>query len=367
MHLLVDLRSATYDKSPISVYAKALIDDFLSLTPTEDLRITLLLSTESPTATSEHPTVKVLRIHPAKIDRYVQRLAKQGELDAYWSIDPAHSTRLIGRNVVTIQSIEQLESLDEVHGLRGLLRRDRFQRRILSATLLFVPTAEMKARLLKRFPLCDASRIRILPHGVSPVFRQHTDAEITAVRRKYLLPKKYTVIVAHENVTDNLETPLLTLATHTEVPAMQCLLIGAGEATPKIKALIRANHLEGMIRFMEDTLAGSELSTLISGAQILMAPSLSEGFVPSISFALASGTPVICSATRANEEAYGAAALRVHATNADEWQKAFTSLILSGAMRERYIARGLAFAAEHTWRSATRDALPLIQEQLQSL
>ena len=63
---------------------------------------------------------------------------------------------------------------------------------------------------------------------------------------------------------------------------------------------------------------------------------------------MASGTPVVCAASPANEDLYGQAVLRIHPTDAREWISAFTTLTLSTALRDRQIAKGFDLVNAYT-------------------
>ncbi len=365
MHILLDLRSASNDKSPISVYSKALVDDFLSIPPDEGMAFSILLSPTGPKYKTAHPTVKIFHVPDERAMAFLKQHIRKHTIDVYWSLDSKLHHPSFGKQTLIVRSIDTLEDVVTPH-FRGIWRRWHFARWIRPAGLLIVPSQVLATQLRETFPIAQRIPLHIAPPGVSPTFRQHSESELATVRRAYLLPRKYTIMIAREGCNDNLETPLRALAANTEVPAMPCVIVGAGEATPKIKSLIRAYHLEGMVRFIEDTLPSATLSTLLSGAQVVFEPTLREGFIPSILFAFASGTPVICAATQTNET-YGKYLLRVHPTSESEWRKAFTSLMLSTMLRDRLIARGLEFATVQTWRPAGQSLLPLFKQQVACL
>jgi glycosyltransferase involved in cell wall biosynthesis len=101
----------------------------------------------------------------------------------------------------------------------------------------------------------------------------------------------------------------------------------------------------------------AELVRLYSQADLLLWPSLSEGFgLPPVE-AMACGTPVVSSIVTSIPEVCGDAALLVEPTDVEHIFEAMRSLLTDEAMRQEYIERGARRARELTWAECARTTL----------
>ena len=101
----------------------------------------------------------------------------------------------------------------------------------------------------------------------------------------------------------------------------------------------------------------AELVRLYSQADLLLWPSLSEGFgLPPVE-AMACGTPVVSSIVTSIPEVCGDAALLVEPTDVERIFEAMRSLLSDDAMRQEYVERGARRARELTWAECARTTL----------
>jgi glycosyltransferase involved in cell wall biosynthesis len=102
-------------------------------------------------------------------------------------------------------------------------------------------------------------------------------------------------------------------------------------------------------------IAPEDLPVLYRQAEMLVYPSLYEGFgLPPIE-AMACGTPVIASATTGLPEAVGGAGLMVDPTRVEELSAAMVQLLDDASLRQGLRQAGIERARELTWsRTAQR-------------
>ncbi len=104
-----------------------------------------------------------------------------------------------------------------------------------------------------------------------------------------------------------------------------------------------------------------DLPGLYARADVLVYPSLFEGFGLPIVEAMASGVPVVASDTPALRETMGGAAWAVNPLQAEEMAAAISGLVKDEKLRKDFIARGSARAAEFTWRKTARMTLAVYE------
>jgi glycosyltransferase involved in cell wall biosynthesis len=94
----------------------------------------------------------------------------------------------------------------------------------------------------------------------------------------------------------------------------------------------------------------TELPALYRHALVFAYPSFAEGFGMPPLEAMASGVPVLTAASTAIPEVVGDAGLLVDPNDAAALREALARLLSDAALRTQLVERGLARAAEFTWR-----------------
>jgi glycosyltransferase involved in cell wall biosynthesis len=133
----------------------------------------------------------------------------------------------------------------------------------------------------------------------------------------------------------------------------------------KIDSVIKELSLGDRIVFT-GFISERELDSLLRIAEMLIYPSLYEGFGIPILEAMKMGLPVITSNTTAMPEIAGEAALLVDPLNVSDMAKAMSRLLDDTALRNTLISRGLRRAGAYTWERASTMYLELYEEVLAS-
>lgn len=370
MHVLFDLRTLTRLPMATRYYLAAIVDSLLPALGEAD-RVTILFHRDLhfPFPRIEHPSVTYRTLkYAARGNRghaELHALIRSDCPDVYWSGDPLIRPPAPppGRRIRTVFAVEEL--LHFTHK-RIFSWRERIQwrlhaaHRLLSADAIVCPSHALRVRLITHIGLRLRHRIHVIPNGVLPIFRPHSDDEILDIRRKWLVPKRYLLMVEQAGADDCLETPLKALALSYDASSITCVIVGRPELPDRLRETIRDGHLEGLVRFIDSTqLPISDLSALYSGAAVMFDPSRRADYRPAMLQAMACGTPVICAASSANKELYGNAALVVHPTDPAEWSAAFIDLMLSSTLRDRLRQRGEACARQFTWTSTAKASFAL--------
>jgi glycosyltransferase involved in cell wall biosynthesis len=119
------------------------------------------------------------------------------------------------------------------------------------------------------------------------------------------------------------------------------LAIGTREPRKNLDAL------EQLGVFLPEYVGDDELPRLYRGASVFVFPSRFEGFGMPVVEAMACGTPVVCSSHPSLDEAAGDAAIRVDPEDHDDIARGIEE---AQSRREELVAKGLAHAAQFTWR-----------------
>ncbi|MEK7647438.1 MAG: glycosyltransferase family 1 protein [Patescibacteria group bacterium] len=202
------------------------------------------------------------------------------------------------------------------------------------------------------------SRIHVIPNGVDPQYRPLTDraAAIATLQHEYALPSAYLLCVSrldpHKNILRLLEA-YATLRTQHNVQ-LPLVLVGGDhlpEYSQQVTKCIEQLHLTShVIRapFIKD-----EHMPLVYGcAELLVFPSLHEGFGLPILEAFACHTPVVASAIPAFHEVADDAALFVDPTSTQSIIDGILSSLHDDAPRASRVQRGAARAKDYSWDNA---------------
>jgi glycosyltransferase involved in cell wall biosynthesis len=105
-----------------------------------------------------------------------------------------------------------------------------------------------------------------------------------------------------------------------------------------------------------------DLPPLMSGADVFVYPSLSEGFgLPPLE-AMACGAPVVCSDAPALPEVVGDAAITVQPTDVNAWTETLRKILDDDALREALRKKGFQRANQFSWEKTARLTLSAFEE-----
>ena len=216
------------------------------------------------------------------------------------------------------------------------------------------PSGFVRDELIEHLGVSPA-RILVGPLAADARFHPEADADArTRVRARYGLPDApYLLSVATIEPRKNL-THLITCFSRlvAENPGFAPHLVLVGREGWKTER-IRAAHADSAARerihftgYVED----EDLSALYSGARAFAYLSLYEGFGLPVLEAMQCGTPVIASERTSLPEVVGDAGLLIDPTDVDASCQAFLTLDGDASLRNTLRQRGVARAAEFSWR-----------------
>ncbi len=203
-----------------------------------------------------------------------------------------------------------------------------------------------------------ARKVIVVYPGVSEAFRRPApEAEIARVRRRYGLPDSYLLAVGTLEPRKNLATLVRAFSIERAFfRSRRCGLVLAGargwKTGPLFDEIGRLNLRGDVVAtgYVDDR----DLPALYQGAEMLVFPSLYEGFGMPLLEAMASGLPVVASDTSSHREVLGEAAVFVSPRDPESLARAVKELLLDQAQRRALAASGISRSALFTWETCAR-------------
>jgi glycosyltransferase involved in cell wall biosynthesis len=207
------------------------------------------------------------------------------------------------------------------------------------------------------------SRIDVVYPGVDAMFRPYPAEEVAAFRQA----KGYGRYLLHVGTLQPRKNiPLLLEAfARLNEPELQLVLIGGkGWKYDAIFARIQALGLVDRVHF-PGYVPDEELPLWYNAAELLVFPSLYEGFGMPVLEAMACGTPVVAANRSSIPEAVGTAGLLFDPENAAELLERLTAVLPDPHLAANMRTQGLAHASQFSWERAGRETAAVYQRVLE--
>ena len=344
MHeICVDIRMASY--SGIGTYLTNLIR---RLVQTGSFKMTLIHLPGCQFAESLIEDENVTCIH---CDAPIYSIAEQfwlkklipKETKLFWS--PHYNIPLFykGRLLVTVHDVFHLAM---PHFTKGLHKRAyaRFMFQALSKKADSVITvSEFTARELVRLTGIDQSNISVVHNGVDDVWFEKKNS-------KSLHGRPYVVYVGNIKPHKNLKKLVRAFNQIKNKVVQDLIIIGSGEGliTGDREVEKLAGSLKDRVHFTGHV-NEEQLRQYVSGADLMIFPSLYEGFgLPPLE-AMASGTPVVTSETASMPEVCGDAALYFDPQSIESISEKILQVLKDKNIQADLSQRGIQHARGFSW------------------
>ncbi len=229
------------------------------------------------------------------------------------------------------------------------------------ARLIIAVSDYTAAEIARLFP-AQAGKVRVVPNGVEhDLMRPAPAREVERVRERYGLPERFCLFLGTLEPRKNL--PRLLRAFDGLTGRIPHSLVIAGGRGWKCRELV--SRMEGSERVLATGfIPGEDLPALLSAAEMLVYPSLLEGFGLPVLESMACGTPVITSNVSSMPEVAGGAALLVDPSSEEELASAVLRMATDPALRSDLSSKGIERAAGFTWERTVRMTLEVYREAL---
>ncbi len=230
-----------------------------------------------------------------------------------------------------------------------------------------ITVSEYSKKEILRVVKVPAHRVSVIPNGVSQSWTRLIDhEELTAVRQRYELPKRYVIFVGTIQERKNLGLLLTAFERLSQEVKKDCDLVIVGKL-PKEKSDITKKFKTGNIKENVKWLGHvplSELQALIKGSAALVNPSLAEGFGLPLLEAFSIGTPVLSSWSSSLPEVAGNAAMLFDPNDTNMLAASLEKVLSDSSLARQMILDGRKRASDYTWQATAKSTLRLYQKVL---
>jgi glycosyltransferase involved in cell wall biosynthesis len=231
-----------------------------------------------------------------------------------------------------------------------------------------IAVSENTRKDILAYSRCVPEQVRVVYHGVDGIFAENADREKVMDFRRKFSPDGARLLL-HVGLTTpykNIESVLRVVHILAMEKRQNVRLIKVGqEFTPPQKQIIRRLGLDSRIVHL-GRVERSELAVCYQSCDVLLFPSIYEGFGWPPLEAMSCGTPVVASTAGSIPEIAGDAALLEEPAAVENLACAVESLLTNDDLRKRLIAAGLRRARLFTWQRSVSQ-LASIYEDVSSL
>lgn len=227
------------------------------------------------------------------------------------------------------------------------------------AECIIAPTRFTLESLREKYAVPEA-KMALIPAGISDTLAPASRGEIEEVRRKYGLEAQYMIYPAnpwpHKNHERLLMAVRLLLDSNVPVPH----LVFTGRLPGKeaiLQDLVRDLRLTGHVSDL-GFIPRCDIEILMSGACLMIFPSLFEGFGFPVLEAMACGCAVASANSACLPETVGDAGVLFDPTSVEGIAEAIDRLAVRGDGHSEYIRKGLARAETYKWSKV----VPLLED-----
>jgi glycosyltransferase involved in cell wall biosynthesis len=277
---------------------------------------------------------------------------------------PASWTGGPAARVVTIHGASRASLGDDLVSRFSDADLARTRRRLEAFQRVITVSESARDEVVEHYGL-PRERVAVVYTGVGEGFRP--DAADPATLEKYAVRRPYVLTVStlkpKKNVAASVEAFARLLDRHPDMPH-QLVLVGYKAAGyTEVDDAVRRHGLEGRVVETGWT-ESAEIPAFYAAADLLLFPSLHEGFGLPVVEAMASGCPVAASRVFSIPEVGGDAILTFDPHDLDEICRQAERALFERPERERLVAAGLARADRFRWSESARRTAAVYREAL---
>lgn len=267
---------------------------------------------------------------------------------AYWLKDSAKPTVITCHDLVNFVQPENARTQARIANIsmaawkwavRGLRKADHI-----------ISVSNHTAKDVKEILDIKSERITVVPNAVEPRFHQLSHTEIAAFRQQHKIsPETICLLNVGSNQPRKNVITVLKVLKALKAKGLPIHFFRTGQDfSQEFKTFIQTHNLSDCITDFGRP-DNTTLTKIYNAADILVSPSLYEGFGMTLLEAMACGTPVITSNVTSLPEVAGDAGIVVNPTDVDAIVEAVFHLYNDDEYRKILINKGLERVKLFTW------------------
>ncbi len=368
MRIGIDVTSAITQGGGIGRYTRELVQALIELDNSNEYR---LFSAKQPPilpVPDPIPAAPHVKYFPAHIDeRWLYRLWYRLRLPLPVQIFTGQLDLFHSPDFVLPPVNGRIPTLLTVHDLSFVHSPETFPEKLVAYLNRVVPWSVKRATHILADSLATkrdlitiwqvpSEKISVLYCGVNERFQPITDeAELTAVRQKYDLGKNpYLLCVGTVQPRKNYQMLIRAFRPVADQFSHNLIIAGGkGWLYDEMLSEVERQGLNGRVRFI-GFVDDADLPALYSGADLVVMPSLYEGFGLPLLEAMACGVPTISSNVSSLPEVVGETAVQLPPKDEPMWTQSIINLLDDRGQRNQLVMMGQQRVKEFTWQKAAR-------------
>lgn len=267
--------------------------------------------------------------------------------------------------VLTFFDMQQVFYPENFTWTELLRRRLNYRLSAEKAQLIISPSAFTAKTLMVNYKIA-LSKIRCIPVGVSERFVPMNDEQaIVQVRRRYQLPEKFAIYPANTWPHKNHRRLLVALAFLHKTYGLKINLVCAGARIQNHESL---SEMAVAVDFPVSHLlelgfvSPDDMPVIYSAANLVIFPSLFEGFGIPVLEAMACGCPVVCSNTTSLPEVGGGAVGLFDPLDINSMAEVIRRVWEDQDLRFQMADKGFLQASHFQWKQVAVDTIGAYRE-----
>ncbi len=275
--------------------------------------------------------------------------------------------RFRGRLVVTIHDLNHLVFQKNLPTpLHRFYSRYLYREIAVRAAHIIVNSEKTRAEVIEYLKV-EPERITVLHYGISKGFKVCEDAEaLAAFREKHKLPRRYLLSVGINKPHKNYGFLIRTLAQLWKGKKLDIPLVIAGTRSHNragLDALVADLDVARFVTIL-NYVPETDVPKLYQGAEMLIFPSLYEGFgIPPLE-AMKLGIPVVASNRQPMPDVIGDAALFFDPTSAGEMCDVISRVLWDSSLRAKLIEKGKHNLSRFDWKKNAQKTIEVYHKAL---
>lgn len=269
------------------------------------------------------------------------------------------------RCVVTIHDLTHLRFPEFFSLAQRSYAYVMMQHAIRSAEVI-ITTSEFSKRDMVRMFRLEEDRIRAIHLGVSPHFQLPVKkTAVTGFRKKFHLTHPYVLFVGNVKPHKAADTLMAAFASvrHT-FPELELVFVGSNGSGRTAKSVRMEYFAQGNVRRL-GYLNDEEIVLAYHAAEMLVMPSLYEGFGLPVLEAMACHTPVIISDGGSLPEIASNAAIVVKKRNPRMLAQAITAVLEDPRLKHELVQKGKKRVRDFSWDTTAAKTLEIYDRMAQ--